>query len=63
MVGVGLCAAGIGASTAPYIIPQQPTKPILPPFMTNPLHPYLISPGTLPHIPTCSSQPAPQHQH
>jgi hypothetical protein len=39
MVGVGLGAAGIGASTAPYIIPQQPTKPILPPFVTNQLHP------------------------
>ncbi|MDJ0616357.1 MAG: hypothetical protein QNJ63_06325 [Calothrix sp. MO_192.B10] len=39
MVGVGLGAAGIGASTAPYIISQQPTKPILPPFVTNQLHP------------------------
>lgn len=38
MLGVGLSAAGIGSSTAPYIIPQQPTKPILPPFVTN-LHP------------------------
>ncbi len=36
---IGLGAAGIGASTAPYIIPQQPTKPILTPFVTNQLHP------------------------
>ncbi|WZI66321.1 MAG: hypothetical protein HEQ35_20485 [Gloeotrichia echinulata IR180] len=39
MLGIGLSAAGIGSSTAPYIIPQQPTKQILPPFVTNQLHP------------------------
>ncbi|NMG10434.1 hypothetical protein [Brasilonema sp. UFV-L1] len=39
MVGVGLGAAGIGASTAVYIIPQQPTKPISLPFTSNQLHP------------------------
>jgi hypothetical protein len=39
MVGVGLGAAGIGASTAVYIIPQEPTKPISLPFTSNQLHP------------------------
>lgn len=39
IVGVGLGAAGIGSSTAPYFIPQQPTQPVLPPFVSSHLHP------------------------
>lgn len=42
-VGFGLGAAQIGASVAPYIISQQPVKPILPPFITNKLHPSVLS--------------------
>jgi H+/Cl- antiporter ClcA len=38
-VGVGLAAAAIGATVAPYVIPTQPQQPILPPFSTNHFHP------------------------
>lgn len=43
ILGVGLSAAGIGSSTAPYIISQQPTRPFLPPFTTNQIHPLVLS--------------------
>jgi len=39
IVGVGLAAAAIGATVAPYVIPTQPQQPILPPFSTNHFHP------------------------
>ncbi|MEQ9668191.1 hypothetical protein [Coleofasciculus sp. G2-EDA-02] len=39
IVGVGLAAAAIGATVAPYVIPTEPRQPILPPFSTNHLHP------------------------
>ena len=39
IVGVGLAAAAIGASVAPYVIPTEPRQPILPPFSTHHFHP------------------------
>lgn len=39
IVGVGLAAAAIGATVAPYVIPTEPRQPILPPFSTNHFHP------------------------
>ncbi len=39
IVGVGLAAAAIGATVAPYVIPPEPRQAILPPFSTNHLHP------------------------
>lgn len=39
MLGFGLGTAQIGVGTAPYIIPQQPNKPVLLPFATNKMHP------------------------
>ncbi|KYC43771.1 hypothetical protein WA1_00985 [Scytonema hofmannii PCC 7110] len=43
-MGVGLSAAGIGSSTAPYIIPQQqPPTPMQLPFTTSYPHPFALS--------------------
>ena len=39
IAGVGLAAAAIGATVAPYVIPTEPRQPILLPFSTNHLHP------------------------
>jgi hypothetical protein len=39
MVGVGLAAAAVGATVAPYIIAPAPQTPILLPLSTNHLHP------------------------
>ncbi|MBD2492440.1 hypothetical protein [Aulosira sp. FACHB-615] len=44
ILGVGLSAAGIGSSTAAYIIPQQqPPIPIHLPFTTSQPHPFALS--------------------
>lgn len=43
ILGFGLGAAQIGVGTSPYIIPQQPNKPVLPPFATNKMHPLVQS--------------------
>jgi len=39
IVGVGLGGAGVGISAAPYLFPQEPVQPLLPPFSTNHFHP------------------------
>jgi hypothetical protein len=42
-IGFGLGAVGIVASTAPYLIPQNPENyPLLPPFSTSQLHPFTV---------------------
>lgn len=43
ILGFGLGAAQIGVGTSPYIILQQPNKPVLPPFATNKMHPLVQS--------------------
>jgi hypothetical protein len=43
IVGVGLGAAGVGIGAAPYLFPQEPISPLLPPFSTNYLHPLVQS--------------------
>jgi len=42
IIGVGLAAAAIGATVAPYVIATEPRQPILPPFSTNHFHPLTL---------------------